>query len=185
MACGSCGPKTLTVEQMKQMTSEQIIAAYRAGYKLVQGGGAPQQQAMSPNWQYGGQIRSLAGTCPVLPKTGGDTLNLAATATTGVAPYNAKFYKDVTGTIAVPNRVQIGVLSTPAGLAIAADGGTANDTYVLTDLDASSANFDGTLGNIQLIATITDSCPTGAQTCEQTCTLSITCAAPTCSFVVT
>lgn len=185
MVCGSCGPKTLTVEEMKNMTSEQIIAAYRQGYKLVQEG-VPQPRVMSQDWQNGGvKVHSMAGTCPVAPKTGGDTLNLSATAVSGVAPYNAKFYKDVTGTIAIPARTQIGVLSTPVGLAIALDGGTAVDTYVLTDLDASSANFDGTAGNIQLVAKITDSCPTSPQTCEQACTLSITCAPPTCSFIVT
>ena len=131
-----------------------------------------------------GGIQSLQGTCPA-GKTGGDTLTMVATAISGVAPYNAKFYKDVTGTVAVPNRVQIGVLSTPAGLAIAVDGATATDTYVLTDLDISSANFDGTLGAIQLISTVTDSCPTGGLTCEQVCTMTVACPAPTCSFVVT
>ncbi len=131
-----------------------------------------------------GGIQSLPGTCPV-GKTAGDTLNMLATAISGVAPYNAKFYKDVTGTTLVPARVQIGVISTPAGITIAADGGTASDTYVLTDLDVASANFDGTAGAIQLISTVTDSCPTGGLTCEQVCTMTVACPAPTCSFVVT
>ncbi len=126
----------------------------------------------------------LPGTCPV-GKTAGDTLNMLATAISGVAPYNVKFYKDVIGTVLIPNRVQIGVISTPAGITIAADGGTASDTYVLTDLDVASANFDGTAGVIQLISTVTDSCPGSALTCERVCIMTVACPAPTCSFVVT
>lgn len=165
--------RPLTVQEKTQTIAE---------IRKQTGCGTCGTKAVQPNTM-NSQIKSMAGTCPVVPKTGGDTLNLSATAVSGVQPYNAKFYKDVTGTIAVPNRVQIGI---PAGVAIATDGGTALDTYVLTDLDASSANFGGIAGDIQLIAVITDSCPSpGPQSCEQTCILSITCATPICNFTVT
>ena len=130
-----------------------------------------------------GGIQSLPGTCPT-GKTGGDSLTMVATAISGIAPYTAKFYKDVTGTLLAPNRIQIGDTSALSSISIAADGGTATDTYTLTDLDVSSANFDATAGHIQLVSTVTDSCPTGGLTCEQTCVMTVACNAPTCSFVV-
>lgn len=100
MACGSCGPKTLTVEQMKNMTSEQIIAAYRAGYKLVQGGApAPEQQAMSQSqdWQYGG-VRSLVGSsCDAAVKPVGKGITMSANPQQGVSPYTISFRRSNAG----------------------------------------------------------------------------------------
>lgn len=210
MVCGSCGPKTLTVEQMKNMTSEQIIAAYRQGYKLVQGG-ASQPQVMSQDWQYGGRVQALpfgggdTGTCTPTPKQSGNTVNLSTTPNGGVAPYDVRFWKSLDG--ASLNQTDItGATQTaqPENVAVLA-------SYTLTDTDVAGAlggagalapsdvntttgaiTLGGaaavlTAGAIRFYTSIIDSCTGsgGKGTCAQYCDVSLACAAPTCSFVVT
>ncbi len=187
MVCGSCGPKTLTIEEMKNMTSEQIIAVYRQGYKLVQGG-APKSQTMShdQNWQYGGRIRSLAATCPAGTKGEGDTVVLDCAPNGGTGPYTVTYYKKV-GPAA--EAVFLAAHIVPEGGPDPAVVGTRTDT--ITDVDIAGATGDPgatpPLANaaIRYRISITDSCPTGGLTCEEYCDVTLTCVAPTCNFVVT
>lgn len=187
MVCGSCGPKMLTVEQMKNMTSEQIIAAYRQGYKLVQGK-ASQPQAMSQNQdlQHGEMIRSLAATCPVSTKGEGDTVILGCAPSGGTGPYTVTYYKKV-GPAA--ETVFLTAHTVPEGGPDPAVVGTRTDT--ITDADIAGATGDPgatpplTNATIRYRMSIADSCPTGALICEEYCDVTLTCVAPTCNFVVT
>jgi len=204
MVCGSCGPRTLTVEDMKHMTSEQIIAVYRQGYKLVQGG-APQQQAMSQEWQYGG-VKSLVA--PITPcatgKQSGQLVTLTSAPTGGVFPYTVRFWRG-TGTPTFPF-AQVGTDQLPA-----TEGASVFQSWTLSDADVAAATGDSAamepigamasgmptvdfafptpLANsaIRVLTTTVDSCPTaagGPKSCIGWCDVTLACTPPTCNFTV-
>lgn len=205
MACGSCGPKTLTVEQMKNMTSEQIIAAYRSGYKLVQGGApAPEQQAMSQSqdWQYGG-VKSLAPNPPVCPlpgvkgasnnpKLSGETVTMAAKPVQGVSPYDITFRKtpaasadgSEAGATEVMLAARLGGLANPTTKVIT-EGTTVTRVYTLDidDLNGAVTKAGDTMPSITFASTIEDSC-TPVQTCVNACKIFVGCVEPICDFTV-
>lgn len=114
-------------------------------------------------------------TCPTTPKYSGETVTLSATPKDGIGPYYVVFRKN--GITIGPSR--LGDLSNP--ILSAPENILITRVYTLDDLDISSAPT----GTIDFSVYITDSCPTGAKTCTDVCTITIGCIAPICNFIVT
>ena len=127
---------------------------------------------ISVNSGTGGCGGALAGTifeqptCTTATKYSGDFVTLKATPKAGIGPYNVTFRKN---SVDIPGAYYTGQ---PENVQI-----TYN--YQLTDEDIRNA----LTGTIDLSVFISDSCPTGAKTCENTCTVTIGCVSPTCHFV--
>lgn len=115
------------------------------------------------------------GACPLSPKYSEDTVTLEATPKDGIGPYYVEFSKD--GNPIDPSR--LGGLSNP--IINAPEDTLITRIYTLDDEDIRTAS----LGTIDFSVFISDSCPTGAQTCTDTCTINIGCFAPVCNFTVT
>ena len=121
-----------------------------------------------------GTIFSMAPTCTRTTYSSGDVVTMAAAPNGGIGPYRVTFYYDKGA-----GDVQVG--ATQTGITEAT---TATQLLTITDLIAIGAAFAGA-GTIQLKVVTDDSCPTGPQTCTETCTIGAVCVAPTCNFVVT
>lgn len=114
----------------------------------------------------GNLVLSGASICSSTLKYEGDTIHLSATPKDGIGQYYVEFRKNGIPIISYPNSLE--------NIEITHD-------YILTDDDIRSAS----LGTIDFSVYMEDSCPTGPQTCEQTCTTNIGCIAPVCNFIVT
>lgn len=113
--------------------------------------------------------------CPIAPKYSGDTVTLYSTPNNGIEPYYVEFRKN--GILIPSSRLQ----DQPNPIIDAPENILITRIYTLDDLDISSASS----GIINFSVFISDSCPTGAHTCTETCALNIACAAPVCNFTVT
>lgn len=165
MTCTQC--KHLTIEQIKNMSTEQLIDAYRQGYT----------------------VKDLAPSC-VSSMSVGQTINVNAAPIGGIAPYAVSFYKKLN----TSPQIQIG--TTQIGVSEATGSTTPSTTtvpYTITDGDATSVTGDPGVtpplapGYIRIITNITDSCPTasgGPKTCSESCDINIMCVAPTCNIIV-
>lgn len=107
-------------------------------------------------------IETMTATCSKTTATVGETITLRATGTGGTPNYTIVFKKGAT------------VLATFSAVPAGTEKTT---TYVLVAADVGTQVFS---------ATITDSCPAGAKTCTESCsvTVSAACPLPTCSFTV-
>ncbi len=146
------------------------------------------------------------------PKSSTNTVGLASAPMVGTAPYTVEFlrnptnnsgeadidasdsipfaripgtYKNYTTTLTVATTAnpQLNVAE-----ATAAGTPTISVTYTLDDFDiANYARVRGadTIPSILFRVSLTDSCPTGAQTCSEICKIFVTCPTPTCNFTVT
>lgn len=124
---------------------------------------------------FGGSSISLVPTCPLGLKYSGDTITLKATPKNGIGPYYVVFRKN--GVTIDPSR--LGGLSNP--ITSATEDIEITRVYTLNDADISGAST----GTINFSVYIEDSCPTGPQTCTETCVVSVGCIAPVCNFTVT
>jgi len=99
-------------------------------------------------------------TCPASVKRG-ETKTFVGVVTGGTPPYSVQFLCDGT-VIAGPETVDEGVAA----------------TYVHT--------FNETPGNHTYSMEASDSCPNGAKTCSESCTINVVeeCNIPTCSFTI-
>ncbi len=99
-------------------------------------------------------------TCPTSVKQG-ESKTFVGVVTGGTPPYTIQFLRDGT-VIAGPDTVDEGVAA----------------TYVHT--------FNETPGNHTYSMEASDSCPSGAKTCSESCTINVTktCNVPTCSFTI-
>ena len=122
----------------------------------------------------------IAANCPISPKYSGDIITLKATPKDGIGPYYVVFRKN--GSTIDPLRV-VDELGNPTTnpISSAPENIQITRVYTLDDVDISSA----LTGTIDFSVFISDSCPTGAQTCTDTCTINIGCLAPVCNFTVT
>jgi hypothetical protein len=134
-------------------------------------------------------------------KGSGSTINLSATPSGGVAPYDVRFWYSLDGTAITP--VGTPHLTAPEDIAV-------TDSYVLLDSDIAGAqggagtaptDVDTTTGvitlggdaaalaagSIRFYTSIVDSCAGagGRGTCAQYVDVITTCVAPTCGFIVT
>lgn len=123
---------------------------------------------------FGGQSIFLA-TCPTVPKYSGDTITLLATPRDGIGPYYVEFRKN--GSAMLGNDP----LGNPYTIPSAIEDVTITRTYILNDVDIAGA----LTGTIDFSVYIEDSCPTGAQSCTESCIINIGCVAPVCNFTVT
>ena len=165
MTCTQC--KYLTIEQIKNMNTEQLIYAYRQGYT----------------------IKDLVPSC-ISPISVGQTININAAPIGGMAPYTVSFYKKLDTSAPI----QIG--TTQTGVLEATNSTTPSTTtvpYTITNADVTAAIGDpGTTppllaGYIRIITNITDSCPLasgGPKTCSESCDVNITCISPECNIIV-
>jgi hypothetical protein len=165
MTCTQC--KYLTVGQIGNMNTEQLIDAYRQGYT----------------------IKDLAPSC-ISSMSVGQTINVNAAPMGGIAPYTVSFYKKLN----TSSQTQIG--TTQAGIPEATGPtipSTSTTPYTITNDDAISVTGDPGAtpplapGYIRIITSIIDSCPTasgGPKTCSESCDINITCAEPTCNIIV-
>ncbi len=113
--------------------------------------------------------------CPVSPKYSGSTVTLRATPRDGIGPYTVEFRKG--GVDIIPSS-RLESLSNP--ILNAPENNDITRVYTLDDVDIASSP-----GTIDFSVYITDSCPTGAKTCTETCTINIGCVTPVCNFTVT
>jgi hypothetical protein len=165
MTCTKC--KYLTVEQIRNMNTEQLIDAYRQGYT----------------------VKDLAASC-VSSTAVGQTINVNAAPMGGIAPYTVSFYKKLN----TSPQTQIG--TTQIGVPEATGSttpSTSTTPYTITNDDATSVTGDpGAIpqlapGYIRIITSITDSCPAasgGPKIRSESCDINITCAEPTCNIIV-
>ena len=168
MTCSQC--KYLTVEQIKNMDTEQLISAYRQGYVLK-------------------NIQSLAPSC-LSSISVGQTININAAPMEGIAPYTVSFYKKLDTSAPVQiGTTQTGILEATSSTTPS----TITQPYTITDVDVSLATGDSGAtplllpGYIRTIVNITDSCPIasgGPKTCSELCDINITCIDPTCNFII-
>lgn len=126
------------------------------------------------SYGFGGQPISLA-TCPTVTKYSGDTLTLEATPKDGTGPYYVEFMKN--GEAILGNDP----LDRPYTIPSAIENETITRIYILDDEDIRTA----LLGTINFSVYTEDSCPTGPQTCTESCIITIGCMAPVCNFTVT
>lgn len=189
MGCDPCGSKSnvLTVEQMKRMSNEEIIAAYRAGYTVVQNNpGAVHTQSENLDQQSGEKITNLASTCPAVTKKSGDTVVLNCAPNLGVEPYTVTYYKKVGPAV---ETIFLAAHTVPENGPDPASLASRTDT--LTDADIAGATGDPAAvpplasAMIRYRISVTDSCPTGGQTCTEFCDVALACVQPTCNFQVT
>lgn len=142
------------------------------------------------------------------PKGSGSVMTLTAHPNGGVAPYDVRFWKSLTGADLDINQTDI-TTPTQTGVAENADY---TATYTLTDIDVAGAlgNIDAlsptavdpttgvittvagapailAVGSVRFYTSIVDSCAgaDGRGTCAQYADVALTCVAPTCGFVVT
>ncbi len=108
---------------------------------------------------------SGAPICPSGLKYEGDTVHLSATPRDGIGPYYVEFRKN--------SNPIASYTGAPENIEITYD-------HILSNEDIRTA-FSGT---IDFSVYISDSCPTGAQSCGQICTIAIGCLAPVCNFTV-
>lgn len=172
MTCSQC--KYLTVEQIRNMNTEQLINAYRQGYILK---------------DIKSDIKSLVSSC-LSSISVGQTININAAPMEGIAPYTVSFYKKLDTSAPV----QIGTTQTGISEAInSTTPSTITQPYTITDIDVALATGDsGTVpilvpGYIRIVVNITDSCPIasgGPKTCLELCDISITCVEPICNIIV-
>lgn len=162
----------LTVDRPLTATEKaQVLAEIR---KQTGCGGGCGQRTVSAGFENEGMIFSMTPTCTRTTYSSGDTITMKANPDGGIGPYTVTFYYDKGA-----GDVQVG--STQSGVTEAT---TATQTLSITDGIAAGASYSG-VGTIQLKVAISDSCPTGARTCAETCTIGAICVAPTCNFVVT
>jgi len=113
--------------------------------------------------------------CTATVKYEGNTVTLQATPRNGTGPYYVEFRKN---DVALPGNDPLG---RPYTIPSATEDTQLTRTYVLTNEDIRTAST----GTIDFSVYISDSCPTGAKTCESICTVNIGCLAPVCNFTVT
>lgn len=123
-------------------------------------------------WVDNVMLYSLA--CPSTPKCSGDPITLQATPKDGIGPYIVTFKKD-DNTID-PSRFED--QSNPINNT--SENETITRVYTLNDVDIANA----TGGTITFSVLISDSCPTGAQTCEEFCIINVGCRTPICNFII-
>lgn len=172
MTCQEC--KYLTVEQITNMGTEQLIRAYRQGYIL--------KDTKS-------DIKYLIPSC-VSPISAGDTININAAPMEGMAPYTVSFYKKLN----TSTPVQIGTTQTGISNAInSTTPSTITQPYTITYTDIEIATGDSgeipilAPGYIRIIVNITDSCPVasgGPKICSELCDIGIKCLDPICNIIV-
>ncbi len=114
----------------------------------------------------GNLVLSGAPICSSTLKYSGDLVHLQATPKDATGPYYVEFRKNNSPISSLSNVIEDTLITYD---------------YLLTDLDISSA----ITGTIDFSVYISDSCPTGSQTCTQNCTVNIGCIAPLCNFTVT
>lgn len=166
MTCKQC--KNLTVEQIENMNTEQLIDAYRQGYT----------------------IRDLLPSCTSSPVSIGQTINVNAAPIGGIVPYTVSFYKKLN----TSDKVQIGTTQTNVQDATSSTVPSTNTVpYVITNEDRTGATGDTGAtpplppGYIRIITEITDSCPIssgGPKTCTEHCDVIISCISQTCNIIV-
>jgi hypothetical protein len=151
--------KILSVEFIKEHSLEEITYLYQMGYILEENTQIPLQMDML-------DIETLAcptsSICPTGTYNPGQTASISFCASGGTAPY--------TWTLTKNNKT----LSSATGIA--------SDTPV-TYGDKLATTDSGT---VTYVATITDSCAAGKQTCSQTCAITVgtPCTKPTCVMTV-
>ncbi len=158
----------------RPLTAEQRTQTIAQIRQQTGCGGGCGQKVMSAGFGNEGMIFAMTPTCTRTTYSSGDTITMAAAPNGGIGPYTVTFYYDKGG-----GPVQVGSTQTSV-----TEATTASQTLTITDAIAAGASYSGA-GTIQLKVAISDSCPTGAQTCAETCTIGAVCVAPTCNFVVT
>lgn len=145
-----------------------------------------------------GNIQTMAATCTKTTINGGEVVNLSASPDGGTAPYTVKFLAQFGST---PAQLSGGGLTGSSLQTVLTDGGTTTAvTYTVSDAEIvasaggapAAANVDGSgldlaataTNTVRFIVHTSDSCPTGALHCLESCTLSIVCTTPTCNFIV-
>ncbi len=166
MTCKQC--KHLTIEQISNMDTEQLIDAYRQGYN----------------------IGNLTPSCITSAISTGQTININAAPIGGIAPYTVSFYKKLN----TSGQVQIGTTQTEVPEATSpTTPSTTTVPYTILNSDETDATGDSgaipplTAGSIRIITSITDSCPVasgGPKTSSEYCDINIACALPTCNIIV-
>jgi hypothetical protein len=166
MTCEQC--KNLTVEQIRDMSTEQLIDAYRQGYA----------------------IKDLEPLCTSSPVSVGQTINVNAAPMGGIVPYTVKFYKKLN----TSDKVQIGTIQTNVPEATSSTiPSTTTSPYIVTNGDRIGATGDPGAtpplppGYIRIITEITDSCTVssgGPKICTEYCDVIITCVSQTCNIIV-
>ena len=116
----------------------------------------------------------LLTNCPIIPKYSGDMITLNATPKDGIGPYYVVFKKG----IGIINPLRLGSLSNPVT-------GVPENTLITRVYTLDDEDIRTSTGIISFSVYMEDSCPTGAQTCTETCAMTIGCVAPVCNFVVT
>lgn len=149
--------KVLTLEQMKKMSQEEIISAYRNGYVLE---GMEKAGCGGCGVQVAG-IKALATTCTKTSAFVGETITLKAKGTGGTPPYTIDLF--------------IGAVLLQRSTGIDANIEVSKSYTIQTsDVGILTAN-----------TTIIDSCPGGSKTCTELCPITVVeCPVPTCSFTV-
>ena len=188
----------LTVDRPLTATEKaQVLADIRKQTGCTSGCG---QRTMGSDWQYGGQISSLAVTCTRTTVTSapGNPVSLSASPNLGTAPYTVRFLGQFSAT---PALLTGAGLTGTAQQTVATDGGTTTAvTYQVSDAEIvtagpsqpSVANVDGSgisipakaANTIRFLNHTADSCPTVALHCLEWCDLAIVCPTPTCNFTV-
>lgn len=125
---------------------------------------------------YAFQSIASPSACPITPKYSGDTVTLKATPKDGIGPYYVEFQKN--GVLIDPSRLG-GTNPGTSQLYDVLENVSITREYTLDDLDVSTSG-----GTIDFSVYMSDSCPTIAQTCTDTCTITIGCIAPVCNFTV-
>jgi hypothetical protein len=172
MTCSQC--KYLTVEQIKNMNTEQLIGAYRQGYILK---------------DIKSDIKPLASSC-LSSISAGQTININAAPMEGMAPYTVSFYKKLnTSDPVIIGTTQTGILEATNSMTPS----TIAQPYTITYADIAVATGDSITfpilmpGYIRIIVNITDSCPIasgGPKTCSELCDINITCMEPICNIII-
>lgn len=145
-----------------------------------------------------GNIQTMVATCTKTTINGGETTNLSAAPNNGTAPYTVKFLAQFGG---APAQLTGGGLTGSSLQTVLVDGGiTTAVTYTVSDAEIvasvggalAATNVDGSgidlaasaANTVRFIVHTSDSCPTGALHCLESCTLAIVCTTPTCNFIV-
>lgn len=113
--------------------------------------------------------------CVGTVKYEGNTVTLKATPRNGTGPYDVEFRKN--GAAIASSRLAgllNPIIDAPEDIEI-------TRVYTLDNEDIRTAS----VSTIDFSVYISDSCPTGAKTCESICTVNIGCLAPVCNFTVT
>lgn len=146
--------KILKFEQLKKMSSEEIINAYKSGYTLE-----TTSECVSC-----GEIKTLVVTCPSTGKTVGESVTLSMTPTKGTPPYIVWFARN-------------GTMIPDTAFRDVPEGTTKSITYTFVAGDVPSVTLAAAVSDS--CATGARAC-----TEKCIVTVSIACTTPLCNFTI-